>query len=171
MKESGYEIAMGTTGTKTPHRRPFSTVIGCLIEVHRTLGPGLLESVYEHCLAHELALAGLPFEQQLPLPVVYKGTQLDCGYRLDIVVDKTPLCSELKAVESLLPVHEAQLMTYLKLCGLHHGFLVNFNTPGSTGLKAFSCNVSRIRQHAWFTYDSGAPAPSSPLQPFMVAFL
>lgn len=137
MKESGYEIAMGTTGTKLLTDDLSQRVIGCLIEVHRTLGPGLLESVYEHCLALELALAGLPFEQQLPLPVVYKGTQLDCGYRLDIVVDKT-LVLELKAVESLLPVHEAQLMTYLKLCGLHHGFLVNFNTPRLIdGLKSF----------------------------------
>lgn len=137
MKESGYEIAMGTTGTKLLTDDLSQRVIGCLIEVHRTLGPGLLESVYEHCLAHELALAGLPFEQQLPLPVVYKGTQLDCGYRLDIVVGKT-LVLELKAVESLLPVHEAQLMTYLKLCGLHHGFLVNFNTPRLIdGLKSF----------------------------------
>ena len=86
-------------------------VIGACIEIHRALGPGLLESAYEECLCHELALARLSFERQRPLPVVYKGVELECGYRLDVVVEKK-IVLELKAVEALLPVHEAQLLTY-----------------------------------------------------------
>ena len=103
-------------------------VIGACIEIHRTIGPGLLESAYEECLCHELHLAGLKFERQKPLPVAYKGVQLDCGYRLDLVVgDK--LIVELKTVQELLPIHEAQLLTYLKLSSLAVGLLVNFNVP------------------------------------------
>ncbi len=101
-------------------------VIGDCIEIHRALGPGLLESAYEECLCYELSDAGIPFERQKPLPVVYKDVTLDCGYRLDLVVaDK--LIVELKSVESLLPIHEAQLLTYLKLSGLTLGLLINFN--------------------------------------------
>jgi GxxExxY protein len=103
-------------------------VIGACIEIHRSLGPGLLESTYEECLCHELSLAGINFERQKPLPVHYKGVNLDCGYRLDLVVEQK-LVIELKAVESLLPIHEAQLLTYLKLSGLTLGLLINFNVP------------------------------------------
>lgn len=102
-------------------------VLGACIEVHRHLGPGLLESAYEQCLCHELSLRGLSFARQRPLPVCYKGVLLDCGYRLDVVVEDK-LVLELKAVEHLLPLHEAQVLTYLKLTGLDVGLLVNFNT-------------------------------------------
>ncbi|HQI87205.1 MAG TPA: GxxExxY protein [Anaerolineae bacterium] len=101
-------------------------IIGAAIEVHRELGPGLLESAYEECLCHELGLRGLPYERQKPLPVVYKGVHLDAGYRLDILVDNR-IVLELKAVEALLPIHEAQLLTYLKLGGWQVGLLINFN--------------------------------------------
>ena len=101
-------------------------VIGAAIEVHRTLGPGLLESAYEECLCHELHFRGLAFKRQVELPVHYKGVSLDCGYKLDIVV-KDQIILELKCVEHLLPVHEAQLLTYLKLTGKRVGFLLNFN--------------------------------------------
>ena len=103
-------------------------VLGACIEVHRHLGPGLLESAYEQCLCHELALRGLSFARQRPLPLTYKGVMLDCGYRLDVVVEEK-LVVELKAVDHLLSVHEAQVLTYLKLTGLDVGLLVNFNTP------------------------------------------
>ena len=101
-------------------------IIGAAIEVHRVLGPGLLESAYEESLCRELALRNIPFERQVPLPVEYKGVQLDCGYRLDVVVD-CAVVVELKTVESLLPIHEAQLLTYLKLSRLQVGLLLNFN--------------------------------------------
>ena len=103
-------------------------VIGAAIEVHKALGPGLLESVYEECLCHELLLRKMPFERQVALPIKYKGVNLDCGYRLDIVVDKE-LVVELKACEDFLPIHEAQLLTYLKLTGIKYGLLINFNVP------------------------------------------
>jgi len=103
-------------------------VIGAAIEVHRALGPGLLESAYETCLYHELGQRQIHFQRQLELPVAYKNISLDCGYRIDVVVEKQ-LVLELKAVEKLLPVHEAQLLTYLKLTGLHTGLLLNFNVP------------------------------------------
>ncbi len=103
-------------------------IIGCAIEVHRVLGPGLLESVYEECLCHELQLQGLTTERQIPLPVVYKGVALECGYRMDVVVENTVLV-ELKTVEKLLPIHEAQLLTYLKLSHLRLGLLINFHVP------------------------------------------
>jgi GxxExxY protein len=100
---------------------------GALIEVHRTLGPGLLESAYEQCLCHELTLRGIPFERQVALPVRYKGVQLDCGYRIDLIVDGKILL-ELKSVETVLPIHRAQVITYLKLSGLKLGLLVNFSS-------------------------------------------
>ncbi len=102
-------------------------IIGAAIEVHRELGPGLLESAYEACLRRELGLRGLSFERQVPLPVVYKGIQLDCGYKMDVVVEGSVVL-ELKAVEELLPLHEAQLMTYLRLSKKRVGLLINFNT-------------------------------------------
>jgi GxxExxY protein len=104
------------------------TIIGSAIEVHRHLGPGLLESAYQSCLAREMALRGLEFEQQKELPTNYKGIQLDCGYRLDFRVENSVIV-ELKTVEALLPIHEAQLLTYLKLACCKIGLLINFNVP------------------------------------------
>jgi GxxExxY protein len=101
-------------------------VIGCAIEVHRALGPGLLESAYEICLCRKLSLRGIPFERQIAMPVVYKGVKLDCGYRADLVVGGKILV-EIKAVDQLAPIHEAQLLRYLKLSGLKVGLLINFN--------------------------------------------
>ena len=101
-------------------------VIGAAIEVHRRLGPGLLESAYEECLCHELQLRGMSFQRQVALPVEYKGVRLDCGYRLDIIVEDT-LVLELKAVDHLASIHEAQLLSYLRLSGKHVGLLINFN--------------------------------------------
>ena len=103
-------------------------IIGAAIEVHRTVGPGLLESAYEECLAHEMKLRGLNYERQVPLPVAYKGVKLDCGYRLDFLVEKAVVL-ELKTVDTLQPIHEAQVLTYLKLGGWTVGLLVNFNVP------------------------------------------
>ena len=103
-------------------------IIGAAIEVHKALGAGLLESAYEECLAHELSIAKIFFERQVALPVTYKSLQLDCGYRLDFLVEKTVVL-ELKAVEGLEPIHEAQLLTYLKLGGWPIGLLINFNVP------------------------------------------
>jgi GxxExxY protein len=103
-------------------------IIGAAIEVHRHLGPGLLESAYEHCLCRELSVRGIAFQQQLPLPIRYKGELLDCGYRLDIVVDSLVIV-ELKAVDALESIHNAQLLTYLKLSGCRLGLLLNFNVP------------------------------------------
>lgn len=103
-------------------------VIGLCIEVHRELGPGLLESAYEEALAYELAKAGLAFDRQREVPLRYKGIELSCDYRLDFVVEGQ-LLLELKAVSELLPIHQAQLLTYLKLERLQLGLLVNFNVP------------------------------------------
>jgi GxxExxY protein len=103
-------------------------IIGAAIEVHKALGPGLLESVYEPCLCRELQLRGLRFERQLDIPAEYKGVKLGCGYRLDILVEGKVIV-EVKSVETLLPVHEAQLLTYLRLVGKRVGLLINFNVP------------------------------------------
>lgn len=103
-------------------------IIGAAIEVHRVLGPGLLESAYEQCLCHELTFRGIRFQLQVPLPVKYKDILLDCGYRMDLVVEERVVI-ELKAVEKLVPIHEAQLLTYLRLSGLRVGLLINFNSP------------------------------------------
>jgi GxxExxY protein len=104
------------------------SIIGFAIEVHRQLGPGLLESAYEECLCYELRHCGLSFRRQVPLPVVYKAMRLDCGYRIDLVVEERVII-ELKTVERLIPIHEAQLLTYLKLSGMRTGLLLNFNSP------------------------------------------
>ena len=110
-------------------RDPLSEqVIGAAIEVHRILGPGLLESIYQKCLAQELALRGIDFRQQVQLPIVYKGVTLDCNLVMDIVVGDQ-LVLELKTVDKLQPIHEAQLLTYLKLSHIHRGLLINFNVP------------------------------------------
>ena len=101
-------------------------IIGAAIEVHRTLGPGLLESAYEECLARELKLRRIPFERQKPIPLVYKDVKLDCGYRIDLLVDSRVVV-ELKAVEALAPVHDAVVLTYLRLSDCRIGLLINFN--------------------------------------------
>ena len=101
-------------------------VIGCAIEVHRELGPGLLESTYEQCLAYELNRAMIPFKLQVELPVEYKEIRLDCGYRIDLLIDDT-LIVELKSVDHLVPIHEAHILTYMKLAGVSIGLLINFN--------------------------------------------
>jgi GxxExxY protein len=112
--------------SKLLHEELTERVIGAAIEVHRALGPGLLESAYEECLCHELHLRGIAFERQVPLPVEYKGVKLDCGYRLDLVVEGV-LILEIKCLEHILPVHEAQLITYLKLTGRRVGLILSFN--------------------------------------------
>ena len=103
-------------------------IIGAAIEVHRALGPGLLESAYEECLCREFSLRNITFERQVSMPVVYKGVNLDCGYRLDIVVAGLVII-ELKAIKRFEPIHDAQLLTYLKLTKLKLGILLNFNVP------------------------------------------
>ncbi len=117
-------------------------VIGAAIEVHRNLGPGLLESAYEECLCHELAQRGISFKRQHPLPINYKGVQLDAGYRLDLLVAEQVVV-QVKAVESLLPIHEAKLLTYLRLGGWHLGLLINFNVPVlKRGIRRLVWNLS-----------------------------
>lgn len=113
-------------------------VIGAAIEVHRVLGPGLLESAYEQCLARELSLRGLEFKRQVDLPVEYKGLLLEAGYRLDFVIQGR-LLIELKAVESVLPVHEAQVITYPRLSSLKTALLINFGAKTiKDGIRRFS---------------------------------
>jgi GxxExxY protein len=115
-----------STPTNEELNRISEAIIGAAIAVHRELGPGLLESAYEACLAFELIDRGLRVARQKELPVVYRSVRLDCGYRLDLFVDEMVVV-ELKAVDKLLSVHEAQLMSYLKLSGCHLGLLINFN--------------------------------------------
>jgi GxxExxY protein len=129
-----------------------ATIIGAAMEVHKALGPGLLESAYEECLAHELTLRAIAFDRQRVLPVMYKGVHLDCGYRLDFLVEQAVVV-ELKAVEMLLPIHEAQMLTYLKLGGWSVGLLINFNVPAlRRGLKRIVHNFKETS------------APSAPLR-------
>ena len=103
-------------------------IIGSAIEVHRALGPGLLESAYEECVCHDLRLRGISFERQRPLPVEYKGLKLECSYRLDLLVENAVVV-EIKAVSDIEPIHEAQLLTYLRIGGWRIGLLINFNVP------------------------------------------
>ena len=103
-------------------------IFGAAIEVHKALGPGLLESAYEKCLMKEFELSNISFKSQIELPLEYKGIRVDAGYRIDLIVERKVII-ELKAVESLIPVHEAQLLTYLKLTGIRVGMLMNFNVP------------------------------------------
>jgi GxxExxY protein len=129
---------------------------GAAIEVHRELGPGLLESVYESAFCQELAVRGIPFVRQQPMPVIYKGTPIDCGFRLDILVDSRVII-ELKAVEKILPIHEAQLLTYLKLSNLQLGLLINFNVRIlKDGIRRFANN---------FSESSSASSAISAVQP------
>ena len=101
-------------------------IIGCAIAVHRTLGPGLLESVYEECLAYELTRHSIEYVRQKPIPVTYGEIKIDCGFRLDLLV-RNEVIVELKAVDDIIPIHKAQLLTYLKLTGVKIGLLINFN--------------------------------------------
>jgi GxxExxY protein len=112
-------------------------IIGAAIEVHKLLGPGLLESAYEECLCHEFALRKINFEKQKPVPLVYKTTKLDCGFRLDLLVENR-IVVELKSVESLGPIHESIMLTYLRLSGHKLGLLINFNvTVLKDGIRRF----------------------------------
>lgn len=110
------------------HEEVTDRIIAAAIKVHRALGPGLLESAYQTCLAREFELVGIPFEREKPVIVQYRGAEVECGYRLDFVVEEKVIV-ELKALESLEPLHEAQLLTYLKLTGCKVGLLINFNVP------------------------------------------
>ena len=103
-------------------------IIGAAIEIHRTLGPGLLESVYEECLAKEFSLRGIPYERQKPVPLIYKDLKLECGYRLDFLVNKRVVV-ELKSIEAIASIHESVMLTYLRLSGSPLGLLINFNVP------------------------------------------
>jgi GxxExxY protein len=124
-----YPIHIENREQKEEARDPrTSPILGAALEVHRHLGPGLLESAYEECLCHELALRDLSFQRQIDLPVEYKGLKLDCGYKIDLLVQDEVIL-ELKAVEKLLPIHQAQLLTYLKLAHKKVGLLINFNVP------------------------------------------
>jgi len=122
MTSTGYASVPETT-EQVAH-----AVIQAAFQVHKSLGPGLLESVYEKCLCHELSKEGISFQNQLELPIVYDGFQIDAGMRMDLLVEDS-LVVELKAVERLLPIHKAQLLTYLKLSGKRLGLLLNFNVP------------------------------------------
>lgn len=102
-------------------------IIGAAITVHRELGPGLLEAVYEECLCFELSRTGIPFERQKPIPVVYRGNKLDCGYRADVIV-LSRVILEIKAIAALAPVHDAVMLTYLRLSGCHIGLIINFHS-------------------------------------------
>ena len=114
-------------------------IIGCAIEVHKNLGPGLLESAYEECLVFELKSAGLLAERQLAVSVVYKDIKLDCGYRIDILVENTVVI-ELKTVDEFAPVHEAQILTYMKFSSKNIGLLINFNvTLLKNGIRRYKC--------------------------------
>ena len=135
-------------------------IIGAAIEVHRHLGPGLLESAYEECLCYELSQLGLPFERQVHLPISYKGIKLDCGYKMDLVVDDSVVL-ELKTVDHLLPVHVAQLLTYLKLSGKTVGLLLNFNEP------VLRKGIKRLVNHYGDpaeTEHTSAPSAPEPLE-------
>jgi len=101
-------------------------IIGSAIDIHRSLGPGLLEAVYEECLAKEFLLRGIPFERQKPIPLIYKDLNLECGYRLDFLVDRR-IVLELKSIEAIAPIHDSVVLTYLRLSGTHLGLLINFN--------------------------------------------
>ncbi len=128
-----------TEGTEhTESNRLTGLIIGAAIEVHRQLGPGLLESAYEACLCHELITLGLHIEQQRSLPVIYKGVTLNYGYRLDVVVENRVIC-ELKTVDQLTNIHHAQILSYMKLSGISTGLLINFNQRILTsGIKRFT---------------------------------
>lgn len=133
---------------KLIHEALTEQIVGAAIEVHKALGPGLLESVYEECLCHEFHLRGLHFQRQVTVPVIYKAVALDCGYRLDLIVQDMVIL-ELKSIARVLPIHEAQLLTYLKLLDKPVGFIINFNVPalrrGGIVRKVFDSASPRLR--------------------------
>ena len=116
------------TGSKLIYEQLTEKIIGAAIEVHKMIGPGLLENIYEECLCHELGLRRVAFERQIAVPLIYKGKNLNCSFRLDMVVEDLVLL-ELKSVSAILPVHEAQLLTYMRLLNKRVGFIINFNVP------------------------------------------
>ena len=125
-------LCLVLTGNQLSH-----SIIGAAIDIHRCLGPGLLEAVYEECLAKELTIREIPFERQKPIPLVYKDLKLECGYRLDFLVDRR-IVLELKSIEALAPIHDSIMLTYLRLSGAHLGLLINFNVPIlKQGIKRF----------------------------------
>lgn len=132
-----------------------TAVVNAAFAVHRTLGPGLLESAYEQCLAVELSVAGIPFERERPLPLVYRGHTIDTAYRLDLIVGGK-LLVELKAIEAIAPIHQAQVVTYLRLLRLPLGLLINFNVP------LIRDGIQRILNLAFRTDDADAAPPSRP---------
>jgi GxxExxY protein len=157
MGKAKSESAEGAEVTSAPQMSRFNQlteqIIGAAIEVHRNTGPGLMESVYEECLCYELSQLGLRFRRQVHLPISYKGIKLDCGFKMDLLVEDA-IVLELKTVDQLLPIHSAQLLTYLKLSGKKVGLLINFNEPILTkGLK-------RLVNH--FREPSGSTVTSAP---------
>jgi GxxExxY protein len=130
------------------HRDLTEQIIGAAIEVHKAIGPGLLESVYQECMCRELSLRKLRFQREFRVPVIYKGVALDCGYRLDLIVEDTVIL-ELKSTDRIIPVYEAQLLTYLKLLDKPVGFIINFNVPalraGGIVRKVFDSASPRLR--------------------------
>lgn len=140
-----------------------SQIIDAAIKVHRTLGPGLLESSYEVCLDHELNSRGLRVARQVPVPIVYEGIRLDCGYRLDLVVDGA-IVVEVKSVEKLLPLHTAQVLTYLRLSGARQVLLFNFNSVKlMDGLRSFLADGHQRSQRPWIGRAPGErPFPRAP---------
>ena len=123
-------------------------IIGAALNVHRALGPGLLEAVYEECLARELTLLGIPFQRQQPVPLVYKDVKLECGYRLDFVVAGRVVV-EIKAIEAIAPVHESVMLTYLRLSGCRLGLLINFFTPVlRDGIRRFVWHYEGEKENA-----------------------
>jgi len=130
-----------TNNNKNDINQLSRSIIGAAINVHSELGPGLLESAYEECLAYELLQKDIPFERQKPISVVYKGNPIDCGFRLDLLVDNSVVV-ELKAIDQILPIHQAQLLTYLKLSRCKLGLLLNFNVEKMVdGIKRMVNNL------------------------------
>ena len=126
MQPDSHGASGGSGGSRLEDPELSARVLGAAIQVHRVLGPGLLESAYQACLAHELAVRGLRFRTEVAVPVIYGGIELECGYRVDFLVEEA-LVVELKSVERLLAIHEAQVITYLKLLDIRFGLLLNFN--------------------------------------------
>jgi GxxExxY protein len=121
-------------------------IIGAAIEVHREMGPGLLENVYEECLCHELGTRGILFEKQKPIPVVYRGVKLDCGYRADIIVCNRVIV-EIKAIAAIAPIHDAVMLTYLRLSGCKIGLLINFHSPVlKDGVRRYVWKYDQVTQ-------------------------
>jgi GxxExxY protein len=162
----GAEVARSGRTSPVLENEITEKVIGAAIEVHRLLGPGLLESAYEECLCYELSQLGVPFQRQVQVPVAYKGLKLDCGFKLDLLVGDAVIV-ELKAVDDLLPVHKAQLLTYLKASRKRVGLLINFNVPVlKNGLKRMVNHHIEATVAAETSASSAlAPGSSNPNSP------